>query len=81
MINVVFFAQLREQLQCESCGVNLNQVSVDEVRRNLIEDNTQWRSFLEKNDLLVAINQSMASFSDIVKDGDEVALFPPVTGG
>ena len=29
----------------------------------------------------VAINQAVARADDVVHDGDEVALFPPVTGG
>ena len=29
----------------------------------------------------VAINHSMATPADVIRDGDEVALFPPVTGG
>ena len=29
----------------------------------------------------VAINHSMANPSEALRDGDEVALFPPVTGG
>jgi molybdopterin synthase sulfur carrier subunit len=29
----------------------------------------------------VAVNHAMASASDPLRDGDEVALFPPVTGG
>ena len=31
--------------------------------------------------LLVAVNQEYGSFSQTVRDGDEVAFFPPVTGG
>jgi sulfur-carrier protein len=29
----------------------------------------------------VAVNHAVAKLDDIVRDGDEVALFPPVTGG
>jgi molybdopterin synthase sulfur carrier subunit len=31
--------------------------------------------------LLVAVNMEYANFEHPVKDGDEVAFFPPVTGG
>jgi molybdopterin synthase sulfur carrier subunit len=29
----------------------------------------------------VAVNHTVAKLDDVVRDGDEVALFPPVTGG
>lgn len=31
--------------------------------------------------ILVAVNQQYATFTTPVHDGDEVAFFPPVTGG
>ena len=31
--------------------------------------------------MLSAVNQEYADFSHVVQDGDEVAFFPPVTGG
>lgn len=31
--------------------------------------------------LLAAVNQEYASLDQVVRDGDEVAFFPPVTGG
>lgn len=33
------------------------------------------------NNILVAVNVEYADFAVLVKDGDEVAFFPPVTGG
>jgi molybdopterin synthase sulfur carrier subunit len=38
-------------------------------------------AFLERKGTMIAINQSHASEADPVKDGDEIAFFPPVTGG
>jgi len=37
--------------------------------------------FLSDTKLLVAVNHGMADAGTAVKDGDEVAFFPPVTGG
>jgi len=31
--------------------------------------------------ILAAVNMEYVSFDSLVKDGDEVAFFPPVTGG
>jgi len=36
---------------------------------------------LEKGKLLVAINQTLMPLESIIKSGDEIAFFPPVTGG
>jgi len=36
---------------------------------------------LNSTSVLVAVNQSVAKFASSVKDGDEIAFFPPVTGG
>ncbi|BBU85435.1 hypothetical protein EIMP300_68350 [Escherichia coli] len=36
---------------------------------------------LEDGKLLAAVNQTLVSFDHSLTDGDEVAFFPPVTGG
>ena len=33
------------------------------------------------DNILAAVNMDYVEFDNIVKDGDEVAFFPPVTGG
>ncbi|MCK4841313.1 MAG: molybdopterin converting factor subunit 1 [Methylococcales bacterium] len=33
------------------------------------------------NNILAAVNMEYVAFETVVKDGDEVAFFPPVTGG
>ena len=38
-------------------------------------------AFEEMPRLRFAVNQEMAKESTVLKDGDEVAFFPPVTGG
>ena len=40
-----------------------------------------WRDTLGGARVLVAINQEVADFDAPVQEGDEVAFFPPVTGG
>jgi sulfur-carrier protein len=82
MIKVLFFAQLREQLNCAECNVNVEkQISVAELRAQLVQQNPQWNNFLMNEKLLCAVNQVMVKPSHYINDGDEVAFFPPVTGG
>ncbi len=41
----------------------------------------RWALALEDGKLLAAVNQTLVSFDHPLTDGDEVAFFPPVTGG
>jgi sulfur-carrier protein len=82
MIRVLFFAQLREQLGCEQLALALTEpISISQLRQLLVEQHPQWGNFLGSDKLLFAINQTMAKASQLIRDGDEVAFFPPVTGG
>ena len=40
-----------------------------------------WAEALDKPDLRCARNQQVADLQAPLEDGDEVAFFPPVTGG
>lgn len=82
MITILFFAQLREQLQCEKLSVVLpKDSSVTLLREKLIELHPTWLEFLASDKLLFSVNQTLVKASHTIQDGDEVAFFPPVTGG
>jgi len=73
-IQVKFFASLRETIGVDDTTIN-HARSAGEV----------WDLATEKAarpvNILVAINLEYAQFNSPVQDGDEVAFFPPVTGG
>ncbi len=80
MIQVLFFARLREQLGCDR--VTLATVpDTDQLRGQLLADHPQWQAFLTQPSLLVAVNHTLVKGAHPLQDGDEVAFFPPVTGG
>jgi len=82
VITILFFAQLREQLDTEKLTVDvISSMSIAALRDYLIEKNPQWITFLSNGNLLFSVNQTLVKTSHIVNDGDEVAFFPPVTGG
>ncbi|WP_426359980.1 MoaD/ThiS family protein [Pseudocolwellia sp. HL-MZ19] len=82
MIKVNFFAALREALNCNETQLKINgPVTVDQARLLLIESNPSWAKSLTNNSLLTAVNQELVQDDFIVNQNDELAFFPPVTGG
>jgi len=82
MINIVFFAALREQLDCSDMSLNIDDTkTVNDVKQRLSDNNAQWQQIFSNTSLLSAVNHDMVDGNHPVQSGDEVAFFPPVTGG
>jgi molybdopterin synthase sulfur carrier subunit len=81
MIKVLFFAQTRELVGVDSLEVNSTFETVEALRAHLAVQEGKWDLALEKGKLLAAVNQSIVPLEHPIVDGDEVAFFPPVTGG
>jgi molybdopterin synthase sulfur carrier subunit len=81
MIKVLFFAQVRELVDCDSLQLDAAFDDVEQLRLTLAAKSERWALALESGKLLAAVNQTLVSFDHPLTDGDEVAFFPPVTGG
>lgn len=82
MVKVKFFAAIRERLQCAELSVPVEPGdTVATVRARLIEQNPDWQRELLGNDVLCAKNFVFVDGHESVQKGDELAFFPPVTGG
>lgn len=81
MIKVLFFAQTRELVGVANLEIAGEFATAEQLRQHLAERGSKWQLALEKGKLLVAINQTISSLDASINDGDEVAFFPPVTGG
>ena len=83
-VKVLFFASLREQLGSSAEEIELPSGvgTVAALRSHLIARGGAWQSALAEGKLVrMAVNQDMAPPSAAIEAGDEVAFFPPVTGG
>ena len=81
MIKVLFFASLREQLKVSETSINFtNEVNVHDIIGTLVASDERYNVLLE-NDILCAVNHTLCGKNESVEDNQEIAFFPPVTGG
>lgn len=81
-IEIKLFARLREAAGQEAFHITIPQegMLVEDVL-NHEKTTSVLGTVLNEHGYLVAINKGMARPGDAIRPGDEVALFPPVTGG
>lgn len=84
MIKVLFFARYRELLGLSEYRVSHVPVgmSISSFKRQLIAENDPlWATVLDADNIIQAVNHTVVDDDHVICDGDEVAFFPPVTGG
>jgi molybdopterin synthase sulfur carrier subunit len=82
MIQVKYFARFREELGSGGEAMTPDFPDLAALLRHLRGRGGAWsRLFAEDQRVMLAVNQELAEPDTPLKDGDEVALFPPVTGG
>ena len=83
-IKVLFFAKLRELFGTNQVDVTFTESDnkVSDVLAALRQKGEVWAEELNENkSFRIAVNQEMVSEDVMINEGDEMALFPPVTGG
>lgn len=83
-VKILYLASLREQLGRPGEDLELSPAvsTVAGLRTLLMARGGTWQAALAHGKALrVAVNQDMAQPTTPVRPGDEVAFFPPVTGG
>ena len=82
MLTLKYFARLREQLGAQEVRPYVAGQTLGQLRDALINQGGAHAEALDRGHFLrCALNQQMADESAALSDGDEVAFFPPVTGG
>ena len=83
-LKVLYFASIREKVGkgAEELDLPAGIATISGLRSHLRARGGAWEEALADGKLLrTAVNQDMALPSAAIKTGDEVAFFPPVTGG
>lgn len=83
-IQILYFASLGEQLKCDEENLTLDideNFNVRALKQHLSERGEIWQKLILSSSTRCAVNQTITNDDQIIKINDEVAFFPPVTGG
>ena len=81
-LQLYYFASVREALGCQAETWHSEAGSVAELRQELALRSTAYADTLSpQRSVCVALNQRLVRDDAPLQHGDEVAFFPPVTGG
>ncbi|MBK1716199.1 molybdopterin converting factor subunit 1 [Thiocystis violacea] len=84
MIRILYFARFREQLGLaeEALARPSGIDTLADLLGHLRSRGGPWAETLPEGErLMMAVNQELARPETPIRDGDEVGIFPPVTGG
>lgn len=79
-LKVMYFARYRERLGVDAERVEGAFAVLDDVRQALVARGAPYDVLGEQN-LMCARNEELCKLDEPLEEGDEVAFFPPVTGG
>lgn len=83
-MKVLYFSWIKDKLgkSYEEIQVSDNIKTINDLITLLKQNNENYKGvFKDTSSIKVSINMETASFEDPINDNDEVAFFPPMTGG
>jgi molybdopterin synthase sulfur carrier subunit len=83
-VTVLYFASFRERLGLEKETIEISGTikNIADLKQLLVNRQDVWEDiFGIESNVLISINQNMAKNHSVISDLDEIAFFPPVTGG
>ena len=81
-MKIKYFAWIKDITNLEEEEINLNEAkNLDELKTYIIKKYPDLKKHMIKEILRFAINQEYAVDNTNLKEEDEIAIFPPVSGG
>jgi molybdopterin synthase sulfur carrier subunit len=82
MVNILYFAWVRERIGIPKESVETNATTVRELVFELRKREERYDiAFSDLDSLRVALDQDLVDFDAPLAGAKEVAFFPPMTGG
>lgn len=82
MITVKYFANLKQMAGKDEDQFDINEGITLEQLSELIEQNVpQLGDMVREKKVMISLNYDVVPLDTVVKDGDEIALLPPFSGG
>ena len=82
MVTVKYFASLKQMAGKEEDQFNVNEGTTLEQLSELIEKSVpQLGNMVREKKVIISLNYDVVPLDTVVKDGDEIALLPPFSGG
>ena len=81
---IKYFSWVKEQIGKSEEQINIPSdiTNVNQLINYLNEKDTKYSLIFEKKELIkIAVNKTYSSFDANISNDDEIAFFPPVTGG
>ena len=76
-VSVKYFASLRELMGESSVFIDIDkESSIDDVWQHVTKNKK-----IELDNIMATVNMEYVKSSHVIRDGDEIDFFPPVTGG
>ena len=81
---IKYFSWIKEHIgkSEEQITIPSDIINVDQLINYLNKRDTKYNLLFEKKELIkIAVNKTYSSFDTNISNNDEIAFFPPVTGG
>ncbi len=83
-MKILYFSWIREKIGTSSEEIPFSRdiSNINDLINLLMQQSENHKkAFSDKSSIRVAINKNFSSFNSKINSGDEIAFFPPVTGG
>ena len=79
-VDIKLFAYARELVGEKHISIDVEEgITIEGLMDRIIDEHPSLESI--KENLIIAVNKTTVRPDKVLKDGDEIALLPPVAGG